>query len=331
MYRRHLRGFWVDNSPGRALKKTLGSLFLGLLLAVGACKLEEGTSPTSSTPPDVGSSEGQPPTAPPAEPGTTPPAIVSPEPGSEVSTSSPTLTVRNATTDDGSTPTYTFQVATDSDFDDIVAREPEVREGSGGQTSWQVGKALEARKHFWRVFADIGAKRLTSEVANFTVPAQTAPTGGGAVLVSDPLTNFTSVGEVNGGAFTSRGWEVRAQSNYIRYRIPTVSSGYVEFSTTGLNHNAPYVRLRWISGGEQHDEGHNFTNWNPSQVYRWRIQWGPAGAGNVVDVFVDGTVLMTASYGPSYSPGTHWVELGIAERKESIQGVTYSNVEIGTK
>jgi hypothetical protein len=285
-----------------------------------------------------------------------------------VSTSSPTLTVRNATTDDGSTPTYTFQVATDSDFDDIVAREPEVREGSGGQTSWQVGKALEARKHFWRVFADIGAKRLTSEVANFTVPAQTAPTGGGAVLVSDPLTNFTSVGEVNGGAFTSRGWEVRAQSNYIRYRIPTVSSGYVEFSTTGLlvfnpspdqfmlfgmwdptrgdyrsnpfrvhiqkldqNHNAPYVRLRWISGGEQHDEGHNFTNWNPSQVYRWRIQWGPAGAGNVVDVFVDGTVLMTASYGPSYSPGTHWVELGIAERKESIQGVTYSNVEIGTK
>jgi len=170
-------------------KQSLAGPILGLVVLFGACALEEGSSPTSSTPPEVGSSEGQPaPTAPPAAPGTTPPTIVSPEPGEEVSSQSPTLTVKNATTTEG-TPTYTFQVATDRSFNDIVAREGGVREGSGGETSWQVGKPLDAHKYFWRAYADLGTTRLTSEISDFTVPEDPEPNlGDGPIILTDSLT-----------------------------------------------------------------------------------------------------------------------------------------------
>ncbi len=359
--------------PNRHKQWYLAGAVLGLVVLFGACALEEGSSPTSNTPPVVGSSEGQPaPTAPPAAPGTAPPTIVSPEGGEEVGSQSPTLTVRNATTTDGP-PTYTFQVATDRSFNDIVAREGGVREGSDGKTAWQVEKSLEARKHFWRAYADLGTSRLTSEVADFTVPEESEPSlpgvgGGGQVILTDSLTNGGSVGQVSGGAFTSRGWEVRAKNNFIRYNIPPLAAGYVEFDTWGLQrsnpsldqfmlfgmwdpnrgdyranpfrvhlqkldprHNGPYLRLRWIAQGEQHDEGNGFLNWEPFKVYTWRIQWGPAGARNTADVFMNGNHMITVSYSRAYNPSKHYVELGIAERAESIQGVVYSNVEIGRR
>jgi hypothetical protein len=349
---------------------------LALLLVAGACALEEGTTPTSNTPPVVASDEGQPaPTAPPADPGAFPPSIVSPAPGSEVSSASPTLTVANATFSGTTTPTYTFQVADDRNFSDVVARQESVPEGSG-QTSWQVGKNLDKGRYFWRALAQTGTARLTSATADFTVPEFALPepgepgppTGPGTVIVSDPLTNFASVGAVNGGAFTSGGWEVRGPGNYIRYHVPTLRSGYVQWENRGLqrfnpsrdqfmlfgmwdadrgdyranpfrvhiqkldqNHNAPYVRLRWIANGEQHDAGHNFLDWNFTQLYRWRLQWGPSGGGNLVQVFLNGNLLISQGYGPAYGPQRHFVELGIAERAESIVGVRYLNVEIGSR
>ena len=347
---------------------------LALVLTVGACALEEGTTPTSNTPPVVGSDEGQPaPTNPAAEPGAFPPAIVSPAPGSEVSSASPTLTVANASLS-GQT-TYTFQIANDRDLSDVVARQEGVPEG-GSRTSWQIGKSLDKGRYFWRALAQTGTTRLASTTADFTVPefaepeppGPGAPAGPGTVIISDPLTNFASVGAVNGGAFTSGGWEVRGNGNYIRYHVPTLRSGYVEWENRGLqrfnpsrdqfmllgmwdadrgdyranpyrvhiqkldqNHNGPYVRLRWIANGEQHDAGHGFLDWNFTQLYRWRLQWGPSGGGNLVEVYLNGNLLISETYGPSYSPQRHWVELGIAERAESIVGVRYSNVEIGSR
>ena len=362
--------------PNRRKQWTLAGSLLGLVLLLGACALEEGSSPTSSTPTEVGSSEGQPaPTAPPAAPGTVPPAIVSPEAGEEVSSQSPTLTVKNATTSEG-TPTYTFQVSSDRNFSDIVAREGGVREDSDGQTSWKVGKALDAKKYFWRAYADLGTARLTSETSDFTVPDEPEPgfgdggvvDGGGQIILSDSLTNGGSRGQVSGGGFTSRGWEVRAKNNFIRYNIPPLAAGYVQFDTWGLlrsnpsphqfmlfgmwdpnrgdyranpfrvhiqkldpRHNGPYLRLRWIAQGEQHDEGNSFLNWDPFKVYTWRLQWGPAGARNSADLFLNGNRMVTVSYSKAYNPSKHYVELGIAQRAESIQGVVYSNVEIGRR
>lgn len=178
-----------------------------------------------------------------------------------------------------------------------------------------------------------------------------------------------SVGEVGGGRFSSQGWTVTQRGNYIRYRVPPIASGFLEwenlnltrfnpqrdlFSLIGMwdptkgdyrenpfrvhvrkldtqGHNPPYVRLRFIANGEQHDVGHDFLDWSPSRAYRWRLEWGPRGGGNEARVLLDDQVIIRTSYGPTYRPDQHWIELGVEERAESIVGVVYRNVRIGRR
>jgi hypothetical protein len=150
--------------------------------------------------------------------------------------------------------------------------------------------------------------------------------------------------------------------------VPSVENGYVEWSNTGFNprnpaddnyilfgmwdpsrgayranpfrahiqklddsHNPPYVRLRWIANGEQHDKGYDFTNWEPNRVYRWRIDWRPEGARNAARVYLNGQQIIDVRYTNAYRPEIHWIELGVAERHESIVGVVYSNFRVGAR
>ena len=185
----------------------------------------------------------------------------------------------------------------------------------------------------------------------------------------DPLTNGSSVGQVSGGRFTGSGWQVTGRANFIRYVVPTLTSGFVEwenrnlapsnpardlFSLMGMwdpsrgdyrenpfrvhvrkldtnGHNPPYVRLRFISNGDQHDVGFDFLDWVPSRTYRWRLEWGPGGGGNRARVFLDGREIISTGYGPTYRPSQHWIELGIEERAETIVGVIFRNVNIGPR
>jgi hypothetical protein len=270
-------------------------------------------------------------------------------------------------------------VATDKAFTDIVASKEEKRQGGPGWTSWKVRPALEKGKYFWRALARISdSRRLSTSVADFTVtqsaeppPPETPPDPGtppGDTLVSDPLTTGSSVGQVRGGRFIGQGWQVTSNRDFIRYAIPPLPSGYVEWDNLGLRpsnpnlnqfmlfgmwdpskgdyranpfrvhlqkldprHNGPYLRLRWISDGEQHDEGNPFLNWDPDRVYHWRIEWGPGDGGNIVRVLLNGSVMISQRYANPYRPDTHWVELGIEERSESIVGTIYSNLVIGEK
>lgn len=97
------------------------------------------------------------------------------------------------------------------------------------------------------------------------------------------------------------------------------------------NHNRPYVRLRFIANAEEHNAGYNFLSWEPSKAYRWRLEWGPEGGGNVARVLLDGATIIQERYTRTYRPEMHAIELGIAERQESIVNVVYANVKIGPK
>ena len=115
------------------------------------------------------------------------------------------------------------------------------------------------------------------------------------------------------------------RGNFIRYRVSSMTSGFVEWENLNLTpfnpqpdlftimgmwdpsrgdyrenpfrvhirkldtqgHNSPYVRMRFISEGDQHDVGWDFLEWNPSHAYRWRVEWGPSGGGNQARVFLD--------------------------------------------
>lgn len=301
--------------------------------------------------------------------GITAPGVNSPSAGSELTELQPTLVVSNAATEDAVTLTYLFEVANDSSFSDIVASIADITQGADGYTSWQVPERLENGKYFWRCRARAGLlKSPYSDVADFTIKPSIEPPPPGGDVVIDPLTNGSSVGDVHGGSFVAEGWKVTARGDYIRYEIPSLTNGFVEWDNHGLrpmnadpghfmlfgmwdptrgnyrtnpfrvhiqkldtNHNPPYIRLRWISDGEQHDIGYNFLGWNPQQQYHWRIEWGSEGTGHIVWVFLDGQVIIEESYNRSYSPDVHWVELGIAERDESIVGAVYANVRIGAR
>ncbi|MGH9323897.1 MAG: hypothetical protein ACRD3V_28935 [Vicinamibacteria bacterium] len=296
------------------------------------------------------------------------PAVVTPSSGSVVDSRQPTLTVTNVNVS-GATPTYHFQVAADSGFADIIAEASNVAQGAG-QTSWQVTESLENLSYFWRARAEMGATTGPfSSATEFSVnaPGFASGTPLNGVLVYDPLTNGTSVGVRVGGEFTPEGWQVKSRSDYIRYAVPTTEAGYVEWDNSNMEdvvpdkqwmlfamwdpsrggytqnayrvglqkldsgHRSPYFRVRWISNGEQYDFGNDFEEWDLFKTYRIRVEWGPGIGSQIVRVFIDGQEQYSQTYVNIYRPATHWIELGVQERKESIVGVIYSNVEIGTR
>jgi hypothetical protein len=303
-----------------------------------------------------------------ATPITSAPTIVGPASGTTVDTQRPTLTVANVNAS-GATPVYDFQVATDAQFAAVVAQADGVAQGAG-QTSWEVTTPLENKTYFWRARArsgsDAGPYSSSTEFrVNGAGFGSSTPVNG--ILIYDPLTNGTTVGVRGGGEFTPDGWKVTSRSDYIRYNVPTLEAGFVEWDNSNMedevpdkqwmlfgmwdptqgeyrenpyrvnlqkldsSHESPYLRIRWISNGEQYDFGNDFEEWDLFHTYHFRIEWGPGIGSQVVRLFLDGELQFEQNYVNIYSPSTHWIELGIKDRKESIIGVVYSNLKIGVK
>jgi hypothetical protein len=293
----------------------------------------------------------------------TAPGIVGPNSTSPIGDDQPTLTVTNATVSTGAAPTYTFQVATDQGFTSTVAQASGIAQGST-QTSWEVSQPLGEGAYFWRARAEAsGTAGPYSAVAQFAILG----VGGGpgeTVVVFDDLTDGSTLAtDREGGSFTPQGWRVNNNTDYLRYEVPTVENGYVQWQNVGLTprganeashmlfgmwdptagayrqnpfrvhlqklwpnpHNPPFLRFRWISQGREEEAVSNFTDWNPAQTYTWRIDWGPSGGANIARVLLDGAEIMSLGYNRPYQPSTHYIELGVQERHESVIDAIYRN------
>jgi hypothetical protein len=297
---------------------------------------------------------------------TSAPAIVSPADGSTIEDRQPTLVVSNVGVDGA---TYHFQVGTEDGFENIVAQQEGVPQGSG-QTSWQVTVPLENRTYFWRARAQSGGTPGPfSSATEFTIngPGFGSKTPINGLYIYDPLTNGMTIGVREGGQFTDRGWQVMTRSDYIRYNVPTLQSGFVEWENSNMEdevpekqwmlfgmwdptrgefrdnpfrvslqkldagHASPYFRIRWISDGEQYDFGNDFEEWDLFHTYTIRVEWGDGVGSQIVRIFLDGQLQFSQNYDNLYRPATHWIEMGIKERKESIIGIIYANVKIGAR
>lgn len=218
---------------------TFGVISIAVALAFAACSDDGGSSGGGSTGGSVT---------------ITAPGIVSPSNGSQVSGTA-TLVVSNVTVNGGSgTPTYTFQVASDSGFATIIAQTSGVAQGGNGQTSWSAGSEVGSGQVFWRARASVGATQGPySAVGNFTYQGG-ASTGGATdqVVLFDPLMG-SSLGDVGGGEFTDGGWKVIASSNFIVYDVTTIPTGFLEFDIKGLDIRNPH-----------RDARHLFFMWDPS-------------------------------------------------------------------
>ncbi len=296
----------------------------------------------------------------------TAPVVVSPNAPSPIATSQPTLTVQNASVSDGSTPTYEFQVGTDQAFASIIVQVTGIAQGSG-QTSWQVSQPLGDGTYFWRSRATAsGTSGPYSGVGQFAILGTTG--GGQNVIVFDALTDGTTIATTTGGGsfVPGQGWRVDNTSDFLRYEVPAISDGSVEWQNVGLTprgatvdshmlfgmydptaggfranpfrvniqklwnnpHNPPFVRLRFISQGRLQDDGTNKTDWDPGTVYTWRIEWGPGGGANTAKVFLDGMEIMQVRYNRAYTPNVHYIEFGPSERNESVVDAIYRNIAI---
>ena len=83
------------------------------------------------------------------------PTILSPIPGARLTEGQIALVVGNVEVTDGATPTYMFQVATDSAFTNILAQADAIAQGGGRQTSWKVSIPIGNRRYFWRARARV--------------------------------------------------------------------------------------------------------------------------------------------------------------------------------
>jgi len=202
-------------------------------------------------------------------------------------------------------------------------------------------------------------------------PSSNPPTSESNLFVFDPLTDGRSIGEAQGGDFRSDGWMATNAAAFIRYEIPPTADGFVEFQVKNLMNPNPrsdkrslvsmwdpargdftvnpfrvniakydtnltdhgHLRLRFISNGQEYNTGINFHDWDPQRVYTFRMEWGalPGASAQRVDVSLDGEVVLSRNYEPPYLPDTHWVELGLAQREESLEQAIYSNVKIGRR
>lgn len=98
--------------------------------------------------------------------------------------------------------------------------------------------------------------------------------------------------------------------------------------------NRWHMRLRFISNGQEANTGINKFDWDPNRTYHFRLEWGSFPAivsSQRARVILDGREIMARNYDNLYRPSTHWVELGMAPRSETLEQVTYSNVTIGVR
>ena len=193
----------------------------------------------------------------------------------------------------------------------------------------------------------------------------------GDLVVFNPLTNGSSVGQVMGGQFVEGGWQPQSNSDCLRYQVPTLDNGIIEFRTTNLSTPNPFpgkrmlvsmwdpskgdyttnpfrvhlqkldestakfddVRLRWISRGQETNTGISFFDFEPDIVYEWRIEWGdfPGFQSQHVKIFLEGIEILNRNYDAVYHPNPHWIELGQCERQETLEGAIFSNIRIGTR
>jgi hypothetical protein len=95
-----------------------------------------------------------------------------------------------------------------------------------------------------------------------------------------------------------------------------------------------HMRLRFISNGQETNTGIDYYQWDPARVYHFRLEWGAFPeivSTQRAQVLMDGSVILSRNYDPLYLLDTHWVELGMAPRAESLERAIYSNVRIGVR
>jgi hypothetical protein len=237
----------------------------GLAAVLAACGDDK--SPTTPTP---------------ATANVTAPGLQSPEDNAQADTLRPTLTVKNATSDQAGARVYEFQISDNNNFTASTASniagfaatvsKNGVPEGSGGTTSYTVESDLQPTTLFyWRARAVQGSStgpwsataRLKSKLIGFNRNGE----------LYDPLIHGETIGDVIGPAtfIPGRGIQLDTGTSYVKYLLPqAITNGEFSMDVEGLRGNGPGDKAKVF--GMQEGQGDFITN-----RYRVDIQYRGTG------------------------------------------------------
>lgn len=245
-------------------------------------------------------SNGSSPAAPaPASPATlTAPALEGPAPDQQLDTLRPTLTIRNAASDQVGTRTYEFQISDTTSFTASTTSHiagfaatigtTAVAEGSGGTTSWTPAQDLQPTTRFyWRARATQGE---TVGPWSSTRSFRTRLMGfNRAGELYDPLIHGETVGERVGSTtfVPGRGIQLNDGVSHVRYLLPqTITSGEFSMDVEGLRANGPGDKAKvfgmqegqtdFITNPYRVDIQYRGTAGSPPNAIQWRVIYGDA-------------------------------------------------------
>ncbi|MEP6914844.1 MAG: hypothetical protein ABJC89_04330, partial [Acidobacteriota bacterium] len=244
----------------------------------------------------------------------TAPALDSPANNQQLDNLRPTLTVRNATSDQTGTRTYEFQIsdnpaftaANTSNIPGFAATvgKTGVAEGTGGKTSFTPDSDLQPTTLFnWRARAVQGTTTgpwsasgtFKSKLVGYNRPGE----------LYDPLIHGETVGQIVGSAtfIPGRGLQLNQGAGFVgfvKYVLPqTISSGEFSMEVEGLRANGPGDKAK-VFGMQQGPDDSDFV----TNKYRIDVQY--RGANGVPPNCIQFRVLYGSATDTSvrYEPDT---------------------------
>jgi hypothetical protein len=226
------------------------------------------------------------------------PALDSPAADSQLDTLRPTLTVRNATSNQTGARLYEFQISDSTTFTAATTSNVAgfaatvggngVAEGTNGTTSWVPSQDLQPSTVFhWRVRSFQGTSASEwSAVGTFRSKLVGFNRAG---ELYDPLIHGETVGQIVGSAtfIPGRGLQMNDGVSHVRYLLPqTVSSGEFSMDVEGLRANGPGDKAKVF--GMQEGQSDFITNRYrvdiqyrgiagvPPNAIQWRVIYGDA-------------------------------------------------------
>ncbi len=232
------------------------------------------------------------------------PVLDAPGANEQLDTLRPTLTVKNATTDQQQgTRTYEFQVSDSTAFTSATTSaisgfaatvgKTAVPEGASGKTSWTPDQDLQPTTVFyWRARAVQGAStgpwsdigKFKSRLVGFLRAGE----------LYDPLIHGEMVGQIVGSAtfVPGKGLQFNNGVSYVKYLLPqTITSGEFSMDVEGLRANGPGDKAKVFGMQEGQDDfitnryrvdiQYRGVNGVPPNSITWRVLYGSATDLNV--------------------------------------------------
>jgi hypothetical protein len=190
------------------------------------------------------------------------------------------LVVQNATTNGVRPLTYTFEVASDTNFASKVFSRSNIAPGDG-RTTVQIDRLEIGRVYYWRAWAEDGANTGATATAGFEIypkPAVTPPTpvtpiNNEQVTTVSPairVNNASFIGPVGPLAYEFQVATDQAFTRLVAAGIVSGGSGQTTFNSSPLTHGATmYWRARA-------SDGETVSAWSATQTFRTPAPPAPA-------------------------------------------------------